>query len=45
MSLDLFVLQPVNSTSLEEALAVVMEERSGVPDASGELAAYARRGL
>lgn len=42
MSLDLFVLQPANATSLEQAIAVAMEETKGAPDDSGVLAAYAR---
>jgi hypothetical protein len=42
MSLDLFVLQPGNAASVGQAIAVVMEERLGTPDDSGELAAFAR---
>ena len=42
MSLDLFVLTPTNSSSFEQALAVVMEEEAGTPDSSGQLVAYAQ---
>jgi hypothetical protein len=42
MSLDLFVLQPANARSVEQAVAIAMEEREGTPDDGGVLAAYAR---
>ena len=42
MSLDLFVLQPANAASVDQAVAIVMEETPGTPDDSGALAAYAR---
>lgn len=42
MSLDLFVLQPVNAASVDQAIAIAMEETPGTPDDSGALAAYAR---
>lgn len=42
MSLDLFVLQPGNAASVGQAIAVVIEERLGTRDDSGELAAFAR---
>ena len=41
MSLDLFVLQPANAASVEQAVAIAMEESEGTSDDSGVLAAYA----
>src|SRR5689334_16554340 len=42
MSLDLLVLQAANAESVEQAVAIAMEETPGTPDDSGALAAYAR---
>src|SRR4051812_16121300 len=42
MSLDLAVLMPQNATTYEQALSIYGEEEVGVPDESGELAAYAK---
>jgi hypothetical protein len=42
MSLDLVLLTPENAGSFDQALAVCSEEKTGVPDDSGELEAYAR---
>jgi hypothetical protein len=41
MSLSPAVLTPANAASIDQAVAVYMEEAPGTPDDSGELEAYA----
>ena len=42
MSLEIAVLNSTNATSVDQAVAIYMEEATGIPDESGELEAYAR---